>query len=190
METRLSLMNTFFPATGSEAEWNSAYYRLDDYFRALQMVNKVHQSQLILHILEKAAEQHARNPGASPTVLAMEEARAEMRRWFEGILGERERLCATGILSLLAADAPSRWPVAFLTDAVPPQLAQEMKDSEIRAGPDLQVSSMVPRPIDVTPLLDPLHFSEAFEKTRWGMAVVAMVVLLAALSASLVLITH
>ena len=69
-------MNTFFPRTGSEAEWNAAYYRLEDYFRALRLVNKMHQSQIILRILERAAARHARDATQSPTVLAMEEAGA------------------------------------------------------------------------------------------------------------------
>ena len=76
-------MNTFFPMTGSETDWNSAYYRLEDYFRAMRMVNKVHQSQIILHILERAAARHAKDPNQNPTALAMEEARALMDQWFE-----------------------------------------------------------------------------------------------------------
>jgi hypothetical protein len=40
-------MNTLFPLTGSETEWNAAYYRLEDYSRSLRFVNKVHQSQIL-----------------------------------------------------------------------------------------------------------------------------------------------
>ena len=34
-------MKTFFPQTGTDEEWNAAYYRLEDYLRALRVVNKV-----------------------------------------------------------------------------------------------------------------------------------------------------
>jgi hypothetical protein len=180
-------MNAFFPTTGAEADWNAAYYRLEDYFRALRVVNKVHQSQVILRILERAAAKHALDETQNPTELAMEEARQEMAQWFETILGNRERLHVTGLLAMLAADAPARWPAAFLAEEFPSDLSREMKESDIHAGPDLQVSSMVPRPIDVTPLLDGLNFSGALEKIKWGPAVAA-VVLLAALSVSLFLI--
>jgi hypothetical protein len=183
-------MNTFFPITGSQADWNVAYYRLEDYFRALRMVNKVHQSQIILHILELAAARHARDPSQNPAALAMEEARAAMNHWFETILGRRERIAVTGLISLLAIDAPEKWPVAFLAEEVPVEFRSEMQESEVRAGPDLQVSSMVPRPIDVISSLDPLHFSETLEKVRWVSTVVVVAAVLAALSFSLFIFTR
>jgi hypothetical protein len=184
-------VNTFFPRTGSEAEWNAAYYRLEDYFRALRLVNKMHQSQIILQILERAAARHAQDATQNPTVLAMEEAVAAMEQWFEGILGSRERIGVVGLISLLAVDAPARWPILFLRDKLPLEFVREMQDSDVRAGPDLQVSSMVPRPIDVSPLLDPLHLSGALEKiSSWSLAILAVVVGLAALSVSLFLISR
>src|SRR5580704_6222767 len=100
----MATTNTFFPATGTEAEWNAAFYRLADYFRALHLVNKVHQSQIILHLLELTAAKHANNPGQNPTTLAMEEARAAMEHWFEGILQSRDRMVVVGLLSLSAVD--------------------------------------------------------------------------------------
>jgi len=154
------------------------------------MVNKVHQSQIILHLLEKAAARHARNPAQNPTELAMEEARRQMEHWFEGMLGRRERLMVSGLLSLVATNAPERWPRAFLSETPPAEFLHEMQESEVRAGPDLEVSSMAPRPIDVTPLLDPLHLSDAWEKLKWGPAALALVVVIAALSVSLFMITR
>jgi hypothetical protein len=180
-------VKAFFPMTGSETDWNGAYYRLEDYFRALRMVNKVHQSQIILQILESVAQRHAGVPGQNPTALAMEEARAAMDQWFEGILGQREHITVVGLISLLATDAPERWPVAFLSEEVPAEFLREMQESDVRAGPDLQVSSMVPRPIDVSPLLDPIHFPDALEKIRWSVAIFAMVAAFAAIFVSVFL---
>jgi hypothetical protein len=181
-------MNTFFPTTGSEADWNAAYYRLEDYFRALCMVNKVHQSQVILRLLEAAAVRHALDVSQNPTVLAMEEARATMNQWFEAILGRRERIGVGGLISLLAIDAPERWPAAFLSEEIPAECLREMQESGLRAGPDLQVSSMVPRPIDVSPLLDPIHLSDALDKARWSLAILATLAALVVLSVSLFLV--
>jgi len=96
-----------------------------------------------------------------------------------------------GLISLLAVDAPARWPILFLRDELPREFVREMRDSDVRAGPDLQVSSMVPRPIDVSPLLDPLHLSGAWEKiSSWSLAILAVVVGLAAFSVSLFLISR
>ena len=53
-------------------------------------------------------------------------------------------------VALLVADATERWPYAFLDEAnIPSDFAQAMKQSSLKAGPDLAVSSMVPREIDL-----------------------------------------
>ena len=174
-------MKLFFPTTGSEAEWNAAYYRLEDYFRALRLVNKLQQSQVILRLLESAAIRHAQDPSQNPTALAMEEARATMDRWFAEIFGQRERLTVVGLISLLAVDAPERWPLAFPCGEIPAELRRDLRESDVRAGPDLLMSSMTPRPIDVGALLDPLSLSNTWEKARRGLAIM-MVVILACVS--------
>jgi hypothetical protein len=53
-------------------------------------------------------------------------------------------------LALLLSDGPQKWPYAFLDeDNIPADFARAMQTSSMRAGPDLAVSSMVPRPIDL-----------------------------------------
>ena len=170
-------MSTFHPTTGSEAEWNAAFYRLEDYCRALLLVNKVQQSQVILGWLESAAARHAQDPRLNPTALAMEEARAAMDHWFEGVFGRRERLSVVGLISLLAVDTPEKWPLGFPTGEIPPELKRELRESEVRAGPNLEVSSMTPRPIDVGPLLNPTHFADPLGKAGRGLAIATVVVL-------------
>ena len=169
-------MKTFFPTTGSAAEWNAAFYRLEDYFRALRIVNKVYQSQIILRLLASAAARHARDPSQNPTVLAMEEAHAMMDLWFASIFGQRERLRVVGLISLLAVEAPEQWPLALLAGKIPPELRRELLESDVRAGPNLQVSSMTPRPLDVGPLLDPIHLPDALESAGQRLVMVAVVV--------------
>jgi hypothetical protein len=176
----MATVSNFVPSTGSEAEWNAAFYRLEDYFRALRLVNKVQQSQVILRLLRSAAARHVQDPGQSPTALAMEEARAEMDRWFERAVGAQERLNVEGLISLLAIDAPERWPLTFSSEEIPDDLRRELLESEVRAGPNLQVSSMTPRPIDVGPLLDPINLTGTWGNLRRGLAIVTLFLLAAA----------
>ena len=74
--------SAFRPATGTMEEWNAAYVRVEDYLRAHRIHNRLHQSRLILRILERAAERHAVDPARIPTVLAAEESARLMASWF------------------------------------------------------------------------------------------------------------
>jgi hypothetical protein len=181
-------MNSFIPKTGAEADWNAAYYRLEDYFRALRLTNKVHQSQMVLHIIQAAAARHALAPEQNPTVLAMEEAQNATNRWFGMILGHRDRMAVTGLISFLAVDAPARWPATLLSENVPTDLAAALRESDVRAGPDLQVSSMVPRPIDVGPLLDQIDVGKTLAKAGNTLGLIATALVLVGVSVSLFLI--
>jgi len=58
--------------------WNAAYVRVEDYLRAHRIHNRLHQSRLILQILERAARRHEAQPASEPTTLAAEETEAMM----------------------------------------------------------------------------------------------------------------
>ena len=151
------LSAAFRPATGTMDEWNAAYVRVEDYLRAHRIHNRLHQSRLILEVLERAARRHTPGLSASPTVIAAEEIEALMDVWFAEMLDERgqphERIAVDGRLALLLCDGPRRWPYAFLDEQqIPPDFAREMRAGAIQAGPDLAISSMVPRPIDLGPI--------------------------------------
>jgi hypothetical protein len=165
----------FCPETGSTEEWNAAYYRLEDYFRAHLVTNKVHRSQIVLRLLQRAAVRHAKSPQETPTRLAMEEAYAEIDRWFESLVPDdeltRQRAAITGRLSLYLLDAHLRWPNAFLSPerVLPPDFRGRMRESSVQSGPDLAVSSMVPRPLDASPVAELLD--ETWEKlSRFSLA--------------------
>lgn len=147
----------FQPATGTMAAWNDAYVRVEDYLRAHRIHNRLHSSRLILMILERAARRHAENPKLDPTALAAEEIEAEMDRWFAVVLDERdqphERIAIEGRVALLLCDGPQKWPYAFLDEKkIPEDFAQAMRAGALAAGPNMAVSSMVPRPIDLGPI--------------------------------------
>lgn len=149
----LEPLTEFRPSTGTMEEWNAAYVRVEDYLRAHRIHNRLHQSRLIQKVLQRAAEKHAASPTSSPTVLAAEEIEAAMDVWFAQMLDAQghphERIAVDGRLALLLCDGAQRWPYAFLYDTRrADELRAAMRASVIQAGPDLAVSSMVPRPID------------------------------------------
>lgn len=149
-----ALSAAFRPATGTMDEWNAAYVRVEDYLRAHRIHNRLHQSRLILQVLERAAERHAESSAANPTALAAQEVEALMDVWFAEMLEQRgqphERIAVDGRLALLLCDGARRWPYAFLDrQKISPDFTSAMRTGVIQAGPDLAVSSMVPRPIDL-----------------------------------------
>lgn len=138
-------------------EWNAAYVRVEDYLRAHRIHNRLHQSRLIQQVLERAARRHADTPTVAPTVLAAEEIEALMDTWFAAMIDRQdlphERIAVDGRVGLLLTDGPEKWPYAFLDRRnIPPEFKQAMKAGVIQAGPDMAVSSMVPRPIDLGPI--------------------------------------
>lgn len=153
------------------AEWNAAYVRAEDYLRAHRIHNRLHQSRLIQQVLERAARRHELEPARSPTVIAAEETEAMMDDWFAEMLDGRgqphERIAVEGRLALLSSDGPQRWPYAFLDhQEIPADFGAAMRAGVIEAGPDMAVSSMVPRLIDLGPI--PEAAGETFERIeRW-----------------------
>jgi hypothetical protein len=153
----IELSAAFRPTTGTMEEWNAAYVRVEDYLRAHRIHNRLHQSRLIQKVLERAARRHEANPSATPTALAAEEVEALMDIWFAEMLDSRgqphERIAVDGRLALLLSDGPQKWPYAFLDEQqIPEDFARTMRAGAIQAGPDMSVSSMVPRPIDLGPI--------------------------------------
>jgi hypothetical protein len=153
----IELLGAFRPTTGTMEAWNAAYVRVEDYLRAHRIHNRLHSSRLILKILERAARRHEANPELDPTTLAAEETEAMMDLWFAEVLDERhqphERIAVDGRVALLLCDGPQKWPYAFLEEGrVPAEFAEAMRAGALTAGPDMAVSSMVPRPIDLGPI--------------------------------------
>jgi hypothetical protein len=153
------LPGEFRPATGSMESWNAAYVRVEDYLRAHRIHNRLHQSRLIQDILERAALRHAAQPSLDPTTLAAEETEAQMDAWFAAVLTQnnqpRERIAIDGRVALLLCDGPEKWPYAFLDEEnIPADFSAALRKSSMQAGPDMAVSSMVPRPIDLGPITE------------------------------------
>lgn len=154
MEQSLESLSAFRPRTGTLEQWNAAYIRVEDYLRAHRVHNRLHQSRLLQQVLIQAALRHEQNPSLDPTTLAAEELDRMMDEWFGELLGHKnlphERIAIEGRIALLLSDGVDRWPFAFLDPVnVPGEFAEEMQRRSIQAGPDLAVTSMVPREIEL-----------------------------------------
>ena len=152
-------LNAFRPRTGTPDQWNEAFIRVEDYLRAHRVHNRLQQITILEKVIAQAARRHEQNPSLDPTTLAAEEIDRMMDAWFGELLGDKnlphERVAVAGRVALLISDGVERWPYAFLDDQhVPPEFASEMQRRSIQAGPDMTVSSMVPRAIELGALTE------------------------------------
>ena len=159
MELPLESLIAFRPRTGTPDQWNAAFVRVEDYLRAHRVHNRLQQSQILHRVLARAAAQHEKEPHLDPTTLAAEEIDRMMDEWFGELLGDKnlphERIAVEGRIALQMCDGVTRWPFAFLDmEKVPPEFAQEMKRRSMQAGPDMTVTSMVPREIELGPITE------------------------------------
>ena len=171
MEQSLEPLNAFRPRTGTPEQWNAAFIRVEDYLRAHRVHNRLQQITILEKVIASAARRHEQNPALDPTTLAAEEIDRMMDGWFGELLGHKdlphERIAVEGRVALLMCDGVERWPYAFLDERqVPPEFAQEMQRRSIQAGPDMTVTSMVPRQIELGTLTEVA--GQTFERIeRW-----------------------
>ena len=146
-------------------EWNAAYEKVENYFHALRVRNKVLLGQLVLRVLERAMRRAPAEPNRSATQLAAEEMDRIVIEWFAAVLQESpanadQMLTTRGRLALLLADMPGRWQDQFLRPGPwPEEFVGAMRETYLRAGPDFQLSKMTPRPFDLGPITTLTNFS-------------------------------
>ena len=147
-----------FVAGRSLEEWTVAYSKVEKYFWALRIRNKVFLGQLVLYVLKAAMRQAAHEPHVSATELAIREMDRMLLDWFgqvmPGLPPENEDALSTrGRLALLLADMPGKWQDQFLRPGPwPDEFATAMRETYLRAGPDFQHGTMPPRPLDLGPV--------------------------------------
>ena len=145
-------------------EWNGAYSKVESYFHALRVRNKVLLGQLVALVLERAMQRSAAEPQRSATELAVEEMDHLVNEWFAQVLqappAGAEMLSTRGRMALLLADMPGRWQDQFLRPGPwPDEFVRAMRDGYLRAGPDFQLAKMTPRPLDLGPIATLTHWS-------------------------------
>lgn len=142
-------------STASLEEWNEAYRRVEAYFSALRVSNKLLLSTLVLKILDLAYQRHQSEPTRRPLELAAEEADRMLVGWFRKVLDVEgmevtDRLSAQGRLSLLLMSRDVPWQELFLTDQpIPEEYVGAFKNAYLVANPDFSFVGMQPRPIDL-----------------------------------------
>ena len=56
MELPLESLNAFRPRTGTPAQWNAAFVRVEDYLRAHRVHNRLQQSQILQRVLVRVRD--------------------------------------------------------------------------------------------------------------------------------------
>lgn len=139
-------------------EWNAAYAKVESYFHALRVRNKVLLGRLVIHVLNRAMRRAPNEPQRTATELAAEEMDRVVTEWFGQLLqepptGAEHMLSTRGRLALLLADMPGKWQDQFLRPGPwPGEFVGGMRETYLRAGPDFQLSKMAPRPLDLGPI--------------------------------------
>jgi hypothetical protein len=139
-------------------EWNDAYAKVESYFHALRVRDKVLLGRLVVHVLNRAIQRAPQEPQRSTIELAAEEMDRVVTEWFGRVLQDSrpdaDHLLSTrGRLALLLADMPGKWQDQFLHPGPWPQeFVSAMREAYLRAGPDFQLSKMAPRPLDLGPI--------------------------------------
>lgn len=139
-------------------EWNAAYLKVESYFHALRIRNRVLLGELVQQVLDRAMRRAGAERERTATELAAEEMDLLVTEWFAAVLeriptGIEHVLNTRGRLALLLADMPGKWQDQFLRPGPwPKEFVDAMQDAYLRAGPDFQLSQMTPRPLDLGPI--------------------------------------
>jgi hypothetical protein len=138
-------------------DWNAAYSKVESYFHALRVRNRLLLGQLVELVLQRAMARAPLEPARSATELAVEEMDHLVNQWFAQVLQGNsegtEMLSTRGRLALLLADQAGKWQDQFLRPGPwPPEFIAAMRENYLRAGPDFQISQMAPRPLDLGPI--------------------------------------
>jgi hypothetical protein len=139
-------------------EWNGAYARVESYFHALRVRNKVLLGQVVIQVLDRAMRRAPNEPTRAAAELAAEEMDHVVTEWFAAVLqepptGTDHMLSTRGRLALLLADMPGQWQDQFLRPAPwPEEFVAAMRMTYLQAGPDFQLSRMTPRPMHFGPI--------------------------------------
>jgi hypothetical protein len=139
-------------------EWNDAYEKVEWYFHALRVRNKLLRGEIVVNVVKRAMSRAAAEPGLTATELAVREMDRVVNEWFAEVLEASpaqtdDMLSTRGRLALLLADMPEKWQDQFLRPPPwPEEFIAAMREAYLRAGPDFQVSQMFPRPLDLGPI--------------------------------------
>lgn len=139
-------------------EWNAAYNKVESYFHAMRVRNKVLLGRLVIHVLKRAMQRAPLQQELSATEIAAEEMDRVVTEWFAEVLQQPptnsdQMLSTRGRLALLLADMPGKWQDQFLRPGPwPEEFINAMRKAFLQAGPDFQLAKMTPRPLHLGPI--------------------------------------
>lgn len=155
MDILLGPLNLLKPNPADMAELDEAYGKVENYLRACRVSSRLHRARMNALIVSRALERRAGPAGDKRPLctLAIEEARQLITAWLGGLLpprpSDQSYTPEEGFVALYLCDCPMRWPNAFLAAGEePPGFRDTLRARLVKAGPDLEVSRMVPRPLD------------------------------------------
>lgn len=138
-------------------EWNEAYEKVENYLRACRVSSHLQRARLTALILQRVYDRMQMDPATTLQTLpelAIMEVRDRITEWIGHYLPSRDEASSNNfgdrMLAIYLGDGPMRWPYAFLDSSrMPPEFIASIQNRVVRAGPDLAVSSMVPREMDL-----------------------------------------
>ncbi len=163
MDLYMASINTSsgVPACDDQLAWNQAYDRIHNFLNAFALSDHAQVSRLALKILDQAREIHQQDTSRDPTILVMEQAQKLVSAWLKISLDDRARMpqqiFTAGYVAMLLNQTFRTSPIAFLVFPLPEHLRQSMHQTLVVTGPDLDISSMTPRPIDYGPMVEIAH---------------------------------
>jgi len=152
-----SIISSEVPGSDERAAWNQAYDRLRHFLESFALGDRTQIPRLALRILEESRELHRQDPARDPVALTMEQAQKRVGEWLAVNLDAQDRspsqVFSSGYLALLFSQRLRAMPDVFLASPLPGNLGQEMRETLLVTGPDLNISSMTPRHLDYGPML-------------------------------------
>lgn len=167
-------------------DWNAAYAKVESYFHALRVRNRVLLGRLVIQVLRRAMRRAPNEPDLSATQLAAQEMDLLVTEWFALVLqdqptGSDQMLSTRGRLALLLVDMPGKWQDQFLRPGPwPEEFVTAMRETFIRSGPDFQLSKMAPRPLNLGPITTITNLARLPFRTMvlaWGLFAVILVII-------------
>ena len=138
--------------TGEEADL--AYEKVENYLRACRISSKLSRARLAALFVNDAARDRSSGTSSEQLVtIAVAKAQSFISRWVSDALPDSEhgRLSLSeSFLLIYLSDIQTKYPGKFLSDEnIQDDIKVLFKKRIIRTGPNLEISSMVPRKIDM-----------------------------------------
>ena len=137
----------------SSPEWKEAWERINDYLDALRTPESVDRELILLTSFERAIVRKRQEPLTPATELAFEEAQKTLDQALRHLISEAvsqdRRSVEQRVRLYLTEDIDGN--LLGRTDEMPEEYQQALREVRLQAAPNLQVASIVARPLEFSP---------------------------------------